>query len=82
VAIRDQRIDTYQLVDATTWNGSPRDAQGRRGALEEALVGTPLADAARPLEVLRTVHSFDPCPACAVHSYVPGAGGPVQIRVI
>jgi Ni,Fe-hydrogenase I large subunit len=82
VAIRDQRIDTYQLVDATTWNGSPRDAQGRRGALEEALVGTPLADAARPLEVLRTVHSFDPCPACAVHSYVPDAGGPIQIRVI
>lgn len=82
VSIRDQRIDSYQVVDATTWNGSPRDAQGRRGALEEALVGTPIADAARPLEVLRTVHSFDPCPACAVHEYVPGTGGPVEIRVI
>ncbi|HEY5435906.1 MAG TPA: nickel-dependent hydrogenase large subunit [Candidatus Limnocylindrales bacterium] len=46
------------------------------------MVGTPLADAARPLEVLRTAHSFDPCPACAVHSYVPDAGGPIQIRVI
>lgn len=82
VTIRDQRIDSYQLVDATTWNGSPRDARDRRGALEEALVGTPVADAARPIEILRSVHSFDPCPACAVHAYGPGARGPVEIRVL
>ncbi len=67
VRIKDRRIDHYQVVDASTWNGSPRDGTGRRGPLEEALIGTPVADPARPLEVLRTVHSFDPCAACAVH---------------
>jgi Ni,Fe-hydrogenase I large subunit len=60
-------IERYQLVDASTWNVSPRDNRGRRGALEEALVGTPVSDRDRPVEILRTVHSFDPCPACAVH---------------
>jgi Ni,Fe-hydrogenase I large subunit len=65
--IEDRRIATYQVVDATTWNASPRDQRGRRGAIEEALIGTPVADPARPVEVLRTVHSFDPCLACAVH---------------
>jgi hydrogenase large subunit len=82
VTIRDQRIDNYQLVDATTWNGSPRDSQGSRGALEEALVGTPVADPAKPVEILRTIHSFDPCTACAVHAYAPDAGSSVEIRVI
>jgi Ni,Fe-hydrogenase I large subunit len=82
VKIRDQRIDDYQLVDASTWNGSPRDAKGRRGAWEEALVGTPVADPARPVEILRTVHSFDPCTACAVHAYDPDAGDSVEIRVV
>jgi hydrogenase large subunit len=67
VTIRDGRIAAYQIVDATTWNASPRDADGRRGALEAALVGTTLADAGRPLEVLRTIHSFDPCLSCGVH---------------
>jgi hydrogenase large subunit len=81
VTIRDRRVSEYQIVDATTWNGSPRDAQGRRGAIEEALVGTPIADPGRPLEVLRTVHSFDPCTACAVHAHRPGGGGPVEVRV-
>jgi Ni,Fe-hydrogenase I large subunit len=64
--IRDRRIAAYQVVDGNTWNLSPRDGRGRRGALEEALVGTPVSDLASPLRVLRTVHSFDPCPACAV----------------
>ena len=67
VSIRDGRIAAYQVVDATTWNASPRDADGRRGALEEALVGTPVADAGRPLELLRVIHSFDPCLSCGVH---------------
>ena len=49
------------------WNAGPRDAKGRRGPYEEALIGTPVADAERPLEILRTVHSFDPCMACGVH---------------
>jgi Ni,Fe-hydrogenase I large subunit len=61
------RIDRYQVVDANTWNVSPRDNRGRRGALEEALVGTPVSDPDRPVEILRTVHSFDPCLACGAH---------------
>jgi Ni,Fe-hydrogenase I large subunit len=67
VTIRDGRIAAYQVVDATTWNASPRDADGRHGALEQALVGTAVADPGRPLELLRTIHSFDPCVACGVH---------------
>jgi len=67
VRIRDRRILDYQVVDGSTWNTSPRDGRGRRGALEQALVGTPVRDPSRPVEILRTVHSFDPCTACGVH---------------
>ena len=67
LAIRDHRIERYQIVDGTTWNASPRDTRGRRGAMEEALVGTPVADPDRPLEVLRTIRSFNPCLTCGVH---------------
>jgi Ni,Fe-hydrogenase I large subunit len=65
--IADHRIASYQVVDGTTWNGSPRDQRGRLGAIERALVGTPVVHPERPVEVLRTLHSFDPCPACGVH---------------
>lgn len=82
VKIAGETIENYQLVVPSTWNGSPRDQKGRRGAWEEALVGTPVADPAKPLEVLRTVHSFDPCMACAVHVYDPNAGSSVEIRVV
>jgi hydrogenase large subunit len=81
VTIRDQAIASYQIVDASTWNGSPRDRKGRRGAWEEALVGTPVADPGQPLEILRTLHSFDPCASCAVHAYDPAAAGPLRLRV-
>ena len=67
VEIKNKAIKNYQAVVPTTWNAGPRDAQGLRGAYEAALLKTPVADAARPLEILRTVHSFDPCMACAVH---------------
>ena len=67
VEISDGAIKHYQAVMPTTWNASPRDAQGQPGPYEQALVGTPVADTTRPLELLRTVHSFDPCLACAVH---------------
>jgi [NiFe] hydrogenase large subunit/hydrogenase large subunit len=67
VRIKNGQIDHYQAVVPTTWNGSPRDAAEQRGPWEEALIGTPVADPEQPLEVLRTVHSFDPCMACAVH---------------
>lgn len=67
VEIEDKKIANYQAVVPSTWNAGPRDAQGQRGAYEASLQGTPIADPNRPLEVLRTVHSFDPCMACAVH---------------
>lgn len=60
-------IARYQCVVPSTWNAGPRGASGERGPYEAALVGTPIADLERPLEILRTVHSFDPCMACAVH---------------
>lgn len=69
IVIRDRKIENYQLVVPTTWNGSPRDAQGQRSPFEASLVGTPVADVGQPLEILRTVHSFDPCLSCSVHLY-------------
>ncbi len=71
VVIRDGKIANYQLVVPTTWNGSPRDGAGQRSSYEAALVGTPVADPEQPVEILRTVHSFDPCIACAVHLHDP-----------
>ena len=69
IVIKDRKIENYQLVVPTTWNASPRDVEGKRSAYEESLIGTPVADPKVPLEVLRTIHSFDPCLACAVHVY-------------
>jgi hydrogenase large subunit len=69
IVIEDKKIANYQLVVPTTWNASPRDLKGQRSAYEESLIGTPIADPKAPLEVLRTIHSFDPCLACAVHLY-------------
>ena len=71
IKIKDGKIDNYQLVVPSTWNASPRDAKGQRSAYEESLIGTHLANPEQPLEILRTVHSFDPCIACAVHLYDP-----------
>jgi [NiFe] hydrogenase large subunit/hydrogenase large subunit len=67
VHIKDGVIANYQCVVPSTWNAGPRDAAGLRGPYEQALVGTPVADPAKPIEILRTVHSFDPCMACGVH---------------
>jgi hydrogenase large subunit len=61
------KIARYQIVTPTAWNASPADDGGRKGPLEKALEGTPVSDAAAPVEVLRVIHSFDPCLACAVH---------------
>lgn len=69
IVIKDKKIENYQLVVPTTWNASPRDPAGKRSAYEESLIGTPVADPKVPIEVLRTIHSFDPCLACAVHVY-------------
>jgi [NiFe] hydrogenase large subunit/hydrogenase large subunit len=67
VHIQDGAIRNYQCIVPSTWNAGPRDAAGHRGPYEEALLNTPVADAEKPLELLRTVHSFDPCIACGVH---------------
>ena len=69
IVIEDQKIANYQLVVPTTWNASPRDPQGYTSTYEAAFMDTPIADTERPVEILRTVHSFDPCMACAVHLY-------------
>jgi [NiFe] hydrogenase large subunit/hydrogenase large subunit len=67
VHINGGLISNYQCVVPSTWNAGPRDAKGVRGPYEEALLGTPVADLQKPVEILRTVHSFDPCMACGVH---------------
>jgi hydrogenase large subunit len=67
VRIKDGKIANYQAVVPTTWNGSPRDEKGQLGAFESSLLGTPMANPKLPLEILRTIHSFDPCLACATH---------------
>jgi len=69
IVINDQKIANYQLVVPSTWNASPRDAKGQRSAYEASLIGTPVHDPQQPLEIIRTIHSFDPCLACAVHLY-------------
>jgi hydrogenase large subunit len=79
VEIEDKAIKNYQAVVPSTWNAGPRDAHGQRGAYEAALLKTPVADPERPLELLRTIHSFDPCLACAVH--VIDARGRTRARV-
>ena len=71
IRIKDKAIDNYQLVVPSTWNASPRDASGQRSSYEAALIGTPVANVDQPVEILRTIHSFDPCLACAVHLYDP-----------
>jgi hydrogenase large subunit len=81
VRIKDRKIDNYQLVVPSTWNASPRDAKGNRSAYEEALIGTPVAKDDEPLEIIRTIHSFDPCLACAVHLYDPDGKHVHQIQV-
>jgi Ni,Fe-hydrogenase I large subunit len=67
VHIQNGQIANYQCVVPSTWNAGPRDAGQQRGPYEQAIIGTPVADPEQPLEILRTIHSFDPCMACGVH---------------
>jgi hydrogenase large subunit len=76
VVIDGGQIENYQMVVPTTWNASPRDHKDQPGAYEAALVGTKLAVAGQPLEILRTIHSFDPCMACAIHM-IDAKGSPL-----
>lgn len=81
IRIKERKIDNYQLVVPSTWNASPRDVNGKRSAYEEALIGTPIAKEDEPLEIIRTIHSFDPCLACAVHLYDPDGKHIRQVTV-
>ncbi|MEA1891844.1 MAG: nickel-dependent hydrogenase large subunit [Campylobacterota bacterium] len=67
VSIKDAKIENFSVIAPTTWNATPKNFDGVRGAYEEALVGLKIQDTSKPLEVLRVLHSFDPCLACAVH---------------
>ncbi|NER09459.1 hydrogenase large subunit [Muriicola jejuensis] len=69
IRIKEGKTENYQLVVPSTWNASPRDPKGQRSAYESTLLDTPVADPELPLEIIRTIHSFDPCLACAVHLY-------------
>jgi [NiFe] hydrogenase large subunit len=80
--IEGGKIKNYQYVVPSTWNLGPRDAKGKKGPVEEALIGTPIADPKKPLEVLRTVHSFDPCIACGVHVIDPDSNEVYKIKVL
>jgi hydrogenase large subunit len=79
--IRDTKIDSYQCIVPTTWNGSPRDEQGQIGAFEASLMRTKMARPDEPLEILRTLHSFDPCLACSTHVIGPAGEELVNVTV-
>lgn len=77
--IENSVIANYQVITPSCWNLSPRDSTDQHGPLEKSLIGTPIRDASQPVEVLRVVHSFDPCQACAVHVMRPGQQKPVVV---
>jgi hydrogenase large subunit len=81
IHIKDGRIENYQAIVPSTWNASPKDSKGQPGAYEAALVGTPMVDPEQPLEILRTIHSFDPCLACASHVFGPDGRELASIRI-
>ncbi len=81
VVIENGRIANYQAVVPSTWNAGPRDAKGQPGPYEAALAGHALADPDQPIEVLRTIHSFDPCIACAVHLVGPDGAERLRVKV-
>jgi [NiFe] hydrogenase large subunit len=81
INISNQKVGNYQMVVPSTWNLGPRCAAGIRGPVEAALVGTPVEDPAQPVEILRIVHSFDPCIACAVHVIDTDGGKHYVVKV-
>lgn len=72
--VKDGKIEDYQIIIPSTWNLAPHDPDGNYGPMEQALIGVPVADIEKPINALRTVHSFDPCTACAVHIVEPKTG--------
>jgi hydrogenase large subunit len=81
IKIKDTRIDNYQCVVPTTWNAGPRDTRNQIGAYEAALMNTPMAKPDEPLEILRTIHSFDPCLACSTHVISPAGEELTRVTV-
>jgi hydrogenase large subunit len=71
-------IGSYQVITPTCWNASPKDTNGIRGPLEQALIGTKISNPSEPIEVLRVIHSYDPCLSCAVHVMRPN-GKPIVV---
>lgn len=82
IVIRDGKIGNYQAVVPSTWNSGPRNYNDVAGPYEQALIGTPVADIEKPLEVVRTVHSFDPCMSCAVHIVDTNGAEVTKIKVL
>jgi [NiFe] hydrogenase large subunit/hydrogenase large subunit len=82
VRIKNGAIENYQCIVPSTWNAGPRDANGIRGPYEAALLDTPVADGEQPVEILRTVHSFDPCMACGVHVLDAGGKQLAKVKVV
>jgi hydrogenase large subunit len=81
VKIKDRKISNYQAVVATTWNGSPKDSMGQHGPMEAALIGVPMHDPQKPLEILRVIHSFDPCLACSTHVLDMNGNEIIRVKV-
>ncbi|MBU1249200.1 MAG: nickel-dependent hydrogenase large subunit, partial [Proteobacteria bacterium] len=82
ISIKNKKIDNFQLVVPSTWNLGPRCDAGIMGPVEEALMGTPIFDPMRPVEILRTVHSYDPCIACGVHVIDSKTGQTQKFRIL
>jgi len=82
VVIKDGKIANYQAVVPSTWNAGPRDEKGQMGPYEASLMGNPVADPERPLEILRTIHSFDPCIACAIHTLDPEGNEIARVKAL
>ncbi len=82
IEIEDGKIRNYQYVVPSTWNLGPRCENGKPGPVEEALIGTPVDDPKRPVEILRTIHSFDPCIACGVHVIDPESNQVYEIKAL
>jgi len=79
IDIKEHKIDRYQIITPTNWNASPKDDLDQHGPIEQALIGAPVVDLNNPIEVLRIVHSFDPCLACSVHMVRPGKIKPEMV---
>jgi [NiFe] hydrogenase large subunit len=82
IVVKDKKIENFQLVVPSTWNLGPRCDKGILGPVENALMDTPVFDPERPVEILRTVHAFDPCIACGVHVIDAKTGNTKKFRIL